>query len=72
MMLSEISKIVFPGINQNTIVNLMADYLCSVLLRGSETLSLDTNKKYSAMWSNSLMNPGVSITTMIPMHITGT
>ena len=45
VMLSEISEIVFPGINHNTIVNLMPDYLCGVLLQGSETLSLDTNKE---------------------------
>ena len=38
------SEIVFPGVNQNTIVNLMPDYLCGVLMKGSETLSLGTNK----------------------------
>ena len=45
VILSEISEIVFPGINHNTIVNLMPDYLFGVLLQGSETLSLDTNKE---------------------------
>ena len=45
MMLSEISETVFPGINHNTIVNLMPYYLCGVLLQGSETFSLDTNKE---------------------------
>ena len=43
-MLSSISEIVFPGVNQNTIVNLMPEYLCGVLMKGSETLSLETNK----------------------------
>ena len=43
VMLSEISEIVFPGINHNTIVNLMPDYLFGVLLQGS--LSLYTNKE---------------------------
>ena len=44
-MLSEISEIAFPGINHKTIINLMHDYFCSVLLQGSETLNLDTNKE---------------------------
>ena len=37
-------KLFFPGVNQNTIVNLMPDYLCGVLMKESETLSLETNK----------------------------
>ena len=46
VMLSEISEIVFPGINHNKTVNLMPDYLCGVLIQGSETLSfIDTNKE---------------------------
>ena len=43
-MLSSISEIVFPGVNQNTIVNLMPEYLCGVLMKGSETLSLEKIK----------------------------
>ena len=39
-----IRNFVFPGVNQNTIVNLMPEYLCGVLMKGSETLSLETNK----------------------------
>ena len=44
-MLSEISEIVVPGTNYNIITTLMSDYFCSVLLKGSEDLSLDDNKK---------------------------
>ena len=44
-MLSEISEIVFPRTNYNFITTLMSDYFCSVLLKGSEDLSLDDNKK---------------------------
>ena len=44
-MLSSISEFVFPGVNQNTIINLMPEYLCGVLMKGSETyISLETNK----------------------------
>ena len=52
---------------QNTIVNLMPEYLCGVLMKGSETLSLETNKD---MFFSLLTNPGVSIKTLIPLHTT--
>ena len=44
VMLSEISEIVFPGINHNTIIDLMPDYFCRILIQGSDTLSLVTNQ----------------------------
>ena len=44
IMLSEISEIDFPGVNQNTIIDLMPDYLCRILTQGSDTLSLETNQ----------------------------
>ena len=40
-MLSEI----FPGTNYNTVIAIMPDYLCNILLQGSEDLSLNENKK---------------------------
>ena len=70
VMLSEISEIVFPGINHNTTIDLMPDYFCRILIQGSDTLSLETTKTFSGMCSNSLMNLGVSITTMETMHTT--
>ena len=36
--------IVFPGINYNTIIDLMPDYFCRILIQGSDTLSLETNQ----------------------------
>ena len=39
-MLSEISTIIFPGTNYNTVIAIMPDYLCNILLQGSE----DENK----------------------------
>ena len=44
-MLSEISTIIFPGTNYNTVIAIMPDYLCNILLQGSEDLSLNENKK---------------------------
>ena len=44
VMLSEISEIVFPGINHNTIIDLMPAYFCRILIQGSDTLSLETNQ----------------------------
>ena len=34
VMPSEISELVFPGINHNTIIDLMPDYFCSILQQG--------------------------------------
>ena len=42
--LSEISTIIFPGTNYNTVIAIMPDYLCNVLLQGLEDLSMDENK----------------------------
>ena len=47
-MLPEITAIVFPGTNYKIISTLMSDYFCWVLLKGSEDLSLDANKKVFA------------------------
>ena len=43
-MLTEISTIIFPGTNYNTVIALMSDYLCNILLQGSEDLSVEDNK----------------------------
>ena len=45
--LSEISTIIFPGTNYNTVIAIMPGYLCNILLQGSEDLCLDANKKKS-------------------------
>ena len=42
-MLSEISTIIFPGTNYNTVIAIMPCYLCNIILQGSEDLSLDEN-----------------------------
>ena len=60
----------FPGVNHNTIIDLIPNYFCRILIQGSDTLSLETNQNISGMFSNSLMNLGVSITTMKTMHTT--
>ena len=61
-MLKEISKIIFPGTSYITIIALMSDHLCNILLHGSEDLRLEENKKKSlTMSSNLSMNLGVSI-----------
>ena len=39
------STIIFPGTNYNTVIAMMPDYLCNILLQGSVDLSLDENKK---------------------------
>ena len=66
-----LSEIVFSGVNQNAIVNLMPDYLCGVLMKRSETLSLETNTDiFLSMFFGLLTNPGVSIKTLIPLHTT--
>ena len=44
-MLKEISKIIFPGTSYITVIALMSDHLCNILLHGSEDLSLEENKK---------------------------
>ena len=44
-MRSEISTIIFPGTNYYTIIAIMPDYLCNIILQGSEDLSLNVNKK---------------------------
>ena len=44
-MLSEISTIIFLGSNYNTVIAIMPDFLCNILLQGSEDLSLDESKK---------------------------
>ena len=68
-MLSEISEIVFPSTNYNIITTLMSDYFCSVLLKGSEDLKvLMTIRKYSTTFSNLLVNLGVSVALMTPIH----
>ena len=51
-MLSEISTIIFPGTNYNTVIAIMPDYLCNILLQGSENLSLDENKKSLTAYLN--------------------
>ena len=43
-MLSETSEAIFPETNYTTIITLMPDYLCNVLLKGSDDLSLEDNK----------------------------
>ena len=48
-MLSVISISIFPGINYSTVITLMPDYLCNILLQGSEDLSLEGNKK--SLWN---------------------
>ena len=45
-MLSKISEVIFPGTNYNTNMALMPDYLCNILLKGSDDLSLEDNKKF--------------------------
>ena len=44
-MLSEISTVIIPGTNYNTVIEIMPDYPCNILLQGSGDLSLDKNKK---------------------------
>ena len=44
-MLSENSTIIFPGTKYNTVFAVMPEYLCNILLQGSEDLSLNENKK---------------------------
>ena len=46
-MLSEISTIIFPGSNYNTVIAIIPDYLCNIFLQGSDDLSLDENKNKS-------------------------
>ena len=66
-MLSEISTIIFPGTNYNTVIAIIPDYLCNILLQGSEDLSLNENKKKSlTAYLNLLMTLGVSITMRLP------
>ena len=43
-MLSEISTIIFPGTNYNTVIAIMPDYLYNILKQGSDDISLDENK----------------------------
>ena len=47
-MLKEISKIIFPGTSYITVIALMSDHLCNIILHGSEDLSLEENKKVFA------------------------
>ena len=62
-MLFEISTIIFPGTDYNTVIAIMPDYLCNILLQGSEDLSLDENKKKSmTAYLHLSMTLGVSIT----------
>ena len=66
-MLSEISTIIFPGTNYNTVIAIMPGYLCNILLQGSEELSLDENKKKSlTAYLNLSMTLGVLITMRLP------
>ena len=59
-MLAEIATIISPGTNYNSVIAIMPDYLCNILLQGSEDLSLDENKKvFDCVFINTL---GVSIT----------
>ena len=44
-MLKEISKMIFPGTSYITVIALMSDHLCNIILHGSEDLSLEENKK---------------------------
>ena len=44
-MLKEISTIIFSGTSYITVMALMSDHLCNILLHGSEDLSLEENKK---------------------------
>ena len=43
-MLRSISDLMFPGVNYNTVIELLGDYFCKVLLEGSIDLNLDENK----------------------------
>ena len=43
-MLRSISDLMFPGVDHNTIIELLGDYFCKVLLEGSVNLNLDENK----------------------------
>ena len=72
IILSEISEIVFPGINHNTIIDLMPDYFCRILIQGSDTLSLETNENIFRLVFKFIDESGrfKSITTMKTMHTT--
>ena len=43
-MLRSISDLMFPGVDYNTIIELLGDNFCKVLLEGSVDLNLDDNK----------------------------
>ena len=43
-MLRPISDLMFPGVDYNTIIDLLGDYFCKVLLEGSVDLNLDETK----------------------------
>ena len=64
-MLSETSTIIFPGTNYNTVIAIMPDYLCNILLQGSEDLN-ENKKKSLTAYLNLSMTLGVSITMRLP------
>ena len=43
-MLRNITGLTFPGVNYNTVIGLLGDHLCKILLEGSADLTLEENK----------------------------
>ena len=39
-----IANLMFPGVDYNTIIELLGEYICKVLLEGSADLTLEINK----------------------------
>ena len=43
-MLRGVAHLLLPGVNYNTIIGLLGDHLCKLLLEGSADLTLEENK----------------------------
>ena len=67
-MLRNITVLLFPGINFNTVIGLLGDHLCKILLEGSADLTLEENKLLFAIVLTTLMKVVILFDTTMSPH----